>query len=289
MNRNYVRGLIALAVMGLALATAPFAAAASSIVECGQVVAYTGPDPGTPADGSLTLGNLTPWVIDADAVVSAAIAATLPSFAGSGPSCVALDLDDGGVVTSIDFASEGTVTGPVVFDSGMSMYVFHDRIIIPTFVTDAYPGLAAVFATSAAAGTDATATFTVDVTSGQFTGVTADAAFCGPGDLAGNGDGLVGDAVIPAAVLDAKDRAALADADLEEACAVVHVEGTIGNTGLAIETDVEILFTPNTATDVRAQLEGAQRSGWAISLLAVIAATVAAGAAMRRTRPDSPR
>ena len=244
------RGSLALIAIVTMLAAAPPVAAASSIVECGQVVAYTAPDPGTSADGSLTLGLLTPWVIDADAVVSANAAAALPALAGSGPSCFALDLDDGGVITALDFAAEGTLTGPVVADSGIGGFVFDDRIYIPSFITDAYPGLAAIFVTSAAIGASPTATFSVDTSTGQFTGFDASTGFCGSGDLAGNGDGHIGAATIPAAVLDADDVAILAAANGEEVCAVIHAVGSIDNSGLTIDTDVELTTIPNTSTGV---------------------------------------
>jgi hypothetical protein len=227
------------------------ALATSSVVECGQVVAYTAPDAGTATDGSLTLGKLTPWAIHADAAISGAVASTLPSFAGSGPSCFAMDLDDGGVITALDFASEGTLTGPVVVDSGLGGYVFDDRIYVPTFVTDAYPGLAAIFATSAAIGARPSATFHVDVSTGQFTGFDAHVGFCGPGRIATGGDGRIGAATIPTAVLDAGDLAILAAAHGAEVCADIHAVGSIGGSGLTIDTDVELTTIPNTSTEVQ--------------------------------------
>jgi hypothetical protein len=230
------------------LASAPVVVAASSIVECGQVVAFTAPDSGTATDGSLTLGILPAWVIDADAVIGTSAAAVLPSFAGSGPSCLTLDLDGAGAITALDFAAEGTLTGPVVVDSGLGGFVFDDRILIPSFITDAYPGLAAVFATSAATDAKPTATFFVDTSTGQFTGFDARAAFCGDGDLAGNGDGLVGAAKVPAAVLDAADIAILKAANGDEVCASIHAIGTIGGSGLSIDTDVKLTSMPNTST-----------------------------------------
>ena len=245
---RFLRGATILVASLTLVAGVPAVAAASSIVECGQVVAYTAPDSGSATDGSLTLGMLPPWTINADATIGADAAAVLPSFAGSGPSCLALDLDDAGAITALDFAAQGTLTGPVVVDSGVGGLVFDNRIIIPTFITDAYPGLAAVFATSAATDTKPTATFFVDTSTGQFTGFDARAAFCGDGDLAGNGDGLVGVAKIPAAVLDAADIAILKAANGDEVCASIHAIGTIGGSGLSIDTDVKLTSMPNTST-----------------------------------------
>jgi hypothetical protein len=274
---------ILIVVAALLAAVPAGASASSSIVECGQIVAYTAPDPGTPADGSLTLGQLDPWVIDANATVGSSAAAVLPSFAGSGPSCLALDLDDGGVITALDFASQGTLTGPVVVDSGFDGFIFDDRLLIPTFITDAYPGLAAVFITSAAAHTVVTATFFVDTSSGQFTGFNAEARFCGAGDLAGNGDGLVGAAVIPAAVLDPGDSAVLAAADLERVCALVSAVGSIDGSGITINTDVEIAALPNTATDPGPVAKPAAAGDY-VALIAAFLVLIVCRAALARRR-----
>jgi hypothetical protein len=244
---NRLAAILALGAI-LILASAPASVlAASSSVECGQISAYTAPDPVAPADGSLSIGFLPAWTIAADATLSPAVQANLASIVNSAPSCLTMDLDVGGVVTALDFASTGDISGAVVFDSGLSGYVFADRLLVPTFITDAYPGLAGVFVTSADAGTNASAKFLVDTSSGLFTGLSAAADFCGPGDLAGNGDGLVGAATIPAVLLDADDTDALAGADLRQACATVSVEGTIdfANEGqLTLTSAVTIAVAP---------------------------------------------
>jgi hypothetical protein len=281
-----------------ALTPAPsLALVSAAIVECGQVVAYTAPDPVTPADGSLTIGLLPPWDIAADATVSAAAAAVLPSMAGSGPSCLTLNLDSGGVVTTLDFASEGSVTGLVIEDAGIGGYVFASRLYVPTFITDAYPGLAAVFVTSAATGTDASATFTVDTTSGQFTGFDATASFCGPGNVDGDGNGLVGNAVISATVLDAADVSALTSASGEDVCADVQSIGTIGNE-IVLTTSVTISPVevpdptalpdpPNTATATASN--GSSQPEWPVTLLAIFALATLVLAASIERRPSRSR
>ena len=231
-------GLVAAALLMFASASVVIAGT-SSVVECGQIVAYTAPDPGTPADGSLTIGSLTPWTIAPDAAIGAAAASILPSFAGSGPSCLALELDADDKVTALEFAPEGSITGAVVYDSGTDFYILADRLIVPTFILDAYPGLAAVFATSEAAGTSVSSTFTVDVTSGAFTGVVVSASFCGHANLDSDGDGHVGDAIIPAAVLDPQSANRLERANGRVRCAEVETQGTVGNE-LDLTTTVEI-------------------------------------------------
>jgi hypothetical protein len=291
-NPNRLASIPVLVATLLLVSLPATVAAASSTVECGQISAYTAPDPIAPADGSLTIGFLPVWTIAADATVSAAVQSNLASIVNSAPSCLAMDLDSGGVVTALDFASTGTINGPVVFNSGFGGYVFADRLLIPTFITDAYPGLAGIFGTSAAAGTDASATFTVDQATGVFTGLAAEAAFCGPGDLAGNGDGLVGAATIPASLLDATDTGALGGANLGQACATVSIDGTIdlANQGqLTLTSDVEISVAPDPPNTSTAGPEGIG-SGPAspVGLLGLLALSLLILAAThRRVRRDA--
>ena len=229
------------------------AAAAATTVECGQLIAYTAPDPVAPADGSLTFGLLAPWTIAADATLSPQVVANLASVAGTGPTCLTVDRDAGGVITTLDFASSGSITGPVVYSGTLPGEVLADRLLIPTFITDAYPGLAAVFVTSEHAGTAATATLDVDTETGRITAVEAVAHFCGAADLATNGDGRIGAATIPAAVLDASATTKLRRANGEHGCADVDTRGTIDGSGnLSLTTRVVIALAaeaspPNTA------------------------------------------
>jgi hypothetical protein len=162
---------------------------------------------------------------------------------------VAISLDADGKVTSIDFAPAGTIAGHVTFDSGSGYYLFGDRLLIPAAITDAYPALGALFATSASANSALTITFTVDTTTGAFTGFNGVAAFCGVGSLAASGDGKVGSAVIPKAVLDAADRAALKKASGHSVCASVHSTGTIdaGSGSISTAADVRITADPGAA------------------------------------------
>ena len=218
-------------------------AAASSTIECGQLSAYTAPDPSGPTDGSLQIGKLNPWDVLATATISAEASAALPTIVNSAPTCIALDFDGGGKVTGIALAAQGTISGHVVLDSGSGFYVFGDRLIIPPSVTDAYPGLKALIVTSYQAGTVLTITFSVDPTNGNFVGFDGHAKFCGTARLTKGGDGQVGAAVIPAAVLDAGDIAALGGAGQRMTCAFVHSVGTIARDSggtISIVTDVAI-------------------------------------------------
>lgn len=297
---------VPLAASLLFLAVAPSAAsAASSVVECGQLTGYTAPDPGAPADGSLQLGLADTWVILATATVSPAAASVLPSSVGSAPTCLAMDLDDGGLVTAIDFATSGTLTGPVTFDSGSGFYLHADRLIVPDFVTDANPGLAAIFVTSYQAGTDLTITFSVDPASGQFVGFNGTAAFCGPGSVTPGGDGQVGNAIIAAAVLDAEDLDALAGAGDDEACATIASVGTIdpgtGSISTTTEVQIDVAGAEATPTTPRpritppatSMIEAAERRDptaglaaglWVATVVAALAGIAAVAARRSRAR-----
>ena len=257
-RRLVVQAALASALSLLAIAPAS-TLAATSVVECGQLSSYTAPDPAGPTDGSLQLGLSDTWTILAAATISPAAATALPVGSGNGPTCLALDLDGSGNVTAIDFAPTGTLSGSVSFDSGSGFYLFADRLIVPKFVTDANPGLAALFVTSEQAGTPLTVTFTVDTTSGGFSGFDGHAAFCGKGSLTSGGDGKVGSAVIPGSVLDAADRKALKNAGSRKTCATIHAVGTIdsGTGAINITTNVTItvaaagvtITPPPTSTD----------------------------------------
>jgi hypothetical protein len=235
--------LLAIACLGAAwlLPAAAATSAATSTIECGQLSAYTAPDPLAPADGSLTIGVLPAWTIAADATLSPTVQANLATLAGTGPSCLAVDRDGSDVITSLDFAAEGGFEGPVVFNADLPGYVFAERLIVPSFISDAYPGLAVIFVNGEATGSDVASTFYVDTSTGRFTGVDLSAEFCGPAALDGTGDGTIGEATIDASLLDATDTAALDAADGDDACAEVETRATVDGLGsLIMTTDVVI-------------------------------------------------
>ena len=274
----------ALAAALLLTAALPAATlAASSVVECGQLTGYVAPDPVAPADGSVQLGSQT-WPILSTATISPAAAAALPVSVNNGPTCLAMELDDDGNATAVDFAPSGTLSGDVVFDTDTGFYFFADRLIIPPFVTDANPGLAALVVTSEQAGTPLTITFTVDTTTGAFTGFDGNAAFCGKGSMTSGGDGKVGNAVIPGSVLDANDRNALENAGSRQTCAAVHAVGVIDSQGnIAITTTVTITvaaagvtITPPPTSTESADPGTVSTASTVISWLAVVLAAALA-------------
>jgi len=235
------------ALLVLTLGSGPTLADTNS-VECGQLAAYTAPDPSGPTDGSLTLGLSSTWDILATAIISPAAASALPSGGGNGPTCLALGLDGGGKVTSIDFAPHGTITGSVTFDSGSGYYILADRLIIPTSVTDAYPALAGLFVTSYQAGSTLAISFDIDMTNGGFSGFDGHAAFCGKARPVKANVAKVGKAALPASILSAAAKAALVNAAGQTVCAKVHSTGTIGQSGIATSAAVVIKLADPAAT-----------------------------------------
>ena len=228
------------------LGAAPILASAPT-VECGQLTAYTAPIPAGPTDGSVTLGTSSTWVVLAAATISPAAETNLPNDVNSGPTCLALGLDSNGKVTSIDFAAQGTIVGKVTFDSGNGFYVFADRLIVPTNVTDAYPPISALFKSSYEAGTSLSVTFMVDTTTGGFSGFDGHSAFCGAASLDSKGVGHVGKATLPAATLNKAAKATLKSADGAHACATVHSTGTINSSNGNITTSANVVITVTAA------------------------------------------
>jgi hypothetical protein len=216
----------AAAVLLLTIGSGQSAASAPD-VECGQVAAWTAPDPAGPTDGSLTMGVSSTWDVLATATISPAAAADLPNGGNSGPTCLVLGLDGTGKVTSIDFAAQGTLTGTVAYDSGSGYFTFASRLIIPKTITDAYPALGALFDSSYQAGSTLAITFFIDTTSGGFTGFNGHAAFCGKGSINAQNVGKVGNATIPAGALGAAARKALHKLSGQAVCARIHTTGTI--------------------------------------------------------------
>ena len=302
MNRLTARHRAAIApllagILLLPLGAAP-SLAVSPTVECGQLSAYTAPDPSGPTDGSLGLGLSSTWVVLDTATISPAAATALPSGAGNGPTCLALGLDGDGKVTSIDFAAQGTVTGTVAFDGGSGYYIFADRILVPTTVTDAYPAIGALFATSHEGGVGLAVTFVIDTTTGALTGFDGHTKVCGAASLDGKGNGVLGKARIPAGALGASARAALKKAAGASACATIHDTGTIdpssgkitssANVVVALATPTPRVTPPSTTTSAPTEPPAGPASGgvaWVLSL----AAGLVAGLGLLRSRRSTQR
>ena len=269
-------------------------AASAPDVECGQLAAWTAPDPAGPTDGSLTLGLSSTWDVLATATISPAAAAGLPNGVNSGPTCLALGLDGTGKVTSIDFASQGTLTGTVVYDSGSGYFTFASRLIIPKTITDGYPALGALFDSSYQAGSTLAVTFFIDTTNGGFTGFDGHAAFCGKAGISAQNVGKVGKATIPAGALGSAARKALHKLSGEAVCAKIHTTGTIDPQSGNIATTAAVVIAadpggpratpPATTTNGTALPRDDSTPILAWLMLAFGVTLVVAGALGRRSR-----
>ena len=259
------------------------------------MAAWTAPDPTGPTDGSLTLGLSSTWDVLATATISPAAAAGLPNGGSSGPTCLILGLDGSGKVTSIDFAAQGTLTGSVAYDSGSEYYILASRLLIPKAVTDAYPALDALFASSYQAGSTLSITFFIDTTSGAFTGFNGHAAFCGKGSISAKNVGMVGKATIPAAVLGSAARVALHRLSGQVVCAKVHTTGTIDPQSGNVSTTAAVVISldpgrpratpPATTTNVAAVPPSADSTPILAWLVLAFGLTIAvAGALGHRSR-----
>ena len=206
-----------------------------------------------------------------------------------------LGLDGSGKVTSIDFASQGTLTGTVVYDSGSGYFTFASRLIIPKTITDAYPALGALFDSSYQAGSTLAITFFIDTTSGGFTGFDGHAAFCGKASISAQNVGKVGKATIPAGALGSAARKALHKLSGQAVCAKIHATGTIDPQSGNIATTAAVVIAadpggpratpPATTTNQAAVAPSGDSSPILAWLVLAFGLTLAiAGALGRRSR-----
>jgi hypothetical protein len=277
--RRAAAALSTAALLLLTVGSGPILADTAT-VECGQLTAYTAPDPAGPTDGSVTLGLSSTWDVLATATISPAATTALPGDVNSGPTCLALGIDGSGKVTSIDFAPHGTITGAVTFDSGSGYYVLAGRLIIPPSVTDAYPQLAGLFVTSYQAGTNLSVSFDIDTTAGNFTGFDGHAAFCGKAVPVKAGVAKVGKAHLPASILSAAAKAALVTDAGQTVCAKVHSTGTTGQSGISATSAVTIKLADPAATPPATATAVTGPAATAASSAALAWALILAGASV---------
>ncbi len=294
MSVRRIGGVAIVAVLAL-LSNAPAAMAVSHRVECGQVSAYTAPDPSGPTTGALTIGLLTPWTIAADATISpAVVAANLPSGGGD-VTCFGVDVDGTGAITSLEFASQGTISGHVAFDAVNDGYVIANRLELPTSVLTQIPGLGVIFTTTMQAGTSATLTINVDTASGQVTGFVGHSAFCGKAHIAAGGDAVIGAATVAAAFLDAGDVAQINGAGARKVCATIQSIGAVSNSGppdvqtsvvlsVAAAAGATVTPPPTSTGTATAPTTSTSGVGEAVGLLAVFSLTLIGGLRRRTIR-----
>jgi hypothetical protein len=156
----------------------------------------------------------------------------LPFITGGAPTCLSVERD-AGVITSLEFVSNGSVTGPVtlvedLFGPGNDGYLLSDRLFAPVELVTMNLGLSALFPPAADAGADLTIAFQVDVTTGLPFAYSAFLALTGPIVIEPDGDIRVGLATLPAGVVDAESLATFEEAATLGVDATVEVTGEGG-------------------------------------------------------------
>lgn len=214
------------------LAMAPVAYAATT-VECGLIREYTAPDPSGPTPGSIAFGlSGSVETIAADATLVPPVDTNLPFITGGAPTCLSVERD-AGLITSLEFVSSGTVTGPVtlvedLFGPGNDGYLLSDRLFAPVELVTMNLGLSALFPPAADAGADLTISFELDVTTGFPFAYGAFLSLTGPVVIEPDGDVRVGAATLPGGVVDPESLAAFEEAAALGVDATVEVTGEGG-------------------------------------------------------------
>lgn len=228
------------------------AAAATTALECGIFRDYTAPDPVGVVAGSITFGlSGSPETIAADATLVPPADTALPGLQGGAPTCLTV-VRDAGVITSLEFAASGTVSGSVVlvpdlFGPGQDAYVIADRIFTPASLIASNDGLAALIKTAADSGATLSITFQIDLATGVPTGFDAETTVSGAVSLPPGGDIQVGSATLPSSVIDASARTSLGTAaDLGvSATVVIDGLGTLiqsGQGGVSVDISLTVSF-----------------------------------------------
>lgn len=203
-------------------------AAADTNLECGAFRDYVAPDPGTATSGSITFGlSAAPEAIAATATLVPPADTNLAGLQGGAPTCLSVTRD-GGLITSIEFAPSGPISGPVtlvpdLFGSGFDAYVIADRLFVPTDQVAATDWELAIIKAPADAGVPLTITFDIDLTTGVPSAFTAALALTGLVTPGAGDDLMIGSATLPASTIDPVSRALLLAAASQEVLATVAV------------------------------------------------------------------
>jgi hypothetical protein len=124
--------------------------------------------------------------------------------------------------------------------------------------------------------------------------VDARATFCGAVSLDGDGNGRVGEAIIPESLLSAAQAAAFEAADGRHGCVAVRSVGAPSQQGVDLSTTITLTLDavaprptiPPTSTDLDRgpQAIGAGGSAWLITVSALVAVVVSVISVRRRHR-----
>ena len=285
----------AMAALAAFVAIAGVAHAATTTTECGLFRDFVAPDPIAVTTGSITFGlSGSPEVIAADATLAPPADTNLAGLAGGAPTALTI-VRDAGMITSLAFAPECSISGPVtlipdLFGAGADGYVIADRVFAPVDIVQDNSGLNALIATAADSGSPLTLAFTIDVSSGVPAAFAADVSFSGMVVVENDGDIRVGDATLVDPIVDQGSRAELEEAADLGVAATVAVAGDgipdqsmPGGVDMAITLDVS--FEAPTATPTEpaipdtaaphAAVDSGGPGAFALGLLLLIGASLA--------------
>ena len=182
------------------------------------------PDPIAVATGSITFGlSGSPEVIAADATLAPPTdTRILLAWPAGAPTALTV-VRDAGMITSLAFAPECSISGPVtlipdLFGAGADGYVIADRVFAPVDIVQDNSGLNALIATAADSGSPLTLAFTIDVSSGVPAAFAADVSLSGMVVVEDDGDIRVGDATLVDPIVDQGSRAELEEAARPRRC-----------------------------------------------------------------------
>lgn len=228
----------------------PVQAAPDVSVECG-FFEYVAPDADN--QGSIEFGGNAALGVNGDLFViaaDAAVPANLAELAGGSPTCLELTVD-AGVITQMQYAAGGSVSGPVVVygdpekDPDNSVYVAAGRVGIPASAVASELGLKVVFGNAVASGENATIVLDVDPKSGFVQSFTASTRLRGV-VVMGEGDISVGPGTLPDKLIDPDSRTLLEKAAKlgVEAKVIITSHGIINpdDGSLNITTELEVSF-----------------------------------------------
>ncbi len=244
--------LLSMALLALSIVAFPAGlvhAANDVSVQCGffEYVAPDGKNEGNIEFGANAAQGLSGdlFVIAADA----AVPANLSDLAGGSPTCLELTVD-AGVITQMQYAAGGSVSGPVVVygdpekDPDNSVFVAAGRIAVPASAVVSELGLKVVFGNAVASGENATVVLDVDPKSGSVQSFTASTRLRGV-VVMGEGDISVGPGTLSEKLIDPDSRTLLERAAKlgVDAKVIITSHGIINSDDGSLKITTELLVS----------------------------------------------
>ncbi len=228
---RYIVSVSLTAAIAVGVQATSTTSASSPETECGVVREYIPPDAASSTEGAIAFGLRGPIeAIAPDATLVGAVATNLPWLVGGTPTCLTV-IRESGLVTSLQFAPSGTISGPVTFMAdilgpGQSAYIVGDRLLVPVDILAGAPGLAAMIIAPAEAGSELSLTFQFNVATGGPTGFVGTTTLSGIVTIEENLDVRIGGATLSASLVDDGARATFAEVDALGVSATVRIDGT---------------------------------------------------------------